>query len=643
MANNRYCNLPGSSKISETYDRINAGFGKVQEEMDARIAEEGNLQGQIDAHKASTTAHSADHITYSGRVPATNVKDAIDKQDQRIDNLAASAGDSNTEIVDMRHSAPFNETFPVAGDRVAALEMDTIERGINVKRYGVKGDGVTDDATALSALLTEIGSAEATIILPRGTYIIGSDVTIPDNVTLEFKRGAKLAPVSNVTVTINGTVIAGFTRIFAGDGTISGSMVVDFIPPQWWGAKGDGVTDDTNALMLALEAAYNSGVYVRLIEGTYCYTNLAIYPGTVILGDKRASTILKHIGSGTAIVSGASGNNSYPQLARLTIELNPNTTVGIDWSGCTMGILSDLRISGKGSTGIGIILGRGPEQVKSGYYNSLYDVQIACEPEEPHLNIGFQFIYGANSNRLIGCRTNYVDNPVIIEACNNNSFISNAFEQFVRGIYNNGRNNLVAGNRFEDQSQSNNAIAVELGPDSQENVTIGNNYTNVKLPRILDNSTFRSNQNFDYYIHDSVEIRMRNYPISGAKYVGLQKQTQFFSNPDGTFAYFDAGVLSSGQGLFFRENSSLRKVSLIQSGSYGGRPTNVVTGHEYFDTSLGQPVWWNGTSWMQSGKIVSVPSSATSPGVPGDWAFDTNYLYICYATNSWRRIALSSW
>ncbi len=38
-----------------------------------------------------------------------------------------------------------------------------------------------------------------------------------------------------------------------------------------------------------------------------------------------------------------------------------------------------------------------------------------------------------------------------------------------------------------------------------------------------------------------------------------------------------------------------------------------------------------------------VPATATSPGQKGDNAFDANYFYVCVATNTWKRVALSTW
>lgn len=39
----------------------------------------------------------------------------------------------------------------------------------------------------------------------------------------------------------------------------------------------------------------------------------------------------------------------------------------------------------------------------------------------------------------------------------------------------------------------------------------------------------------------------------------------------------------------------------------------------------------------------SPPASAGSPGSPGDFAYDDNYLYICIDASIWKRVAISTW
>ena len=45
----------------------------------------------------------------------------------------------------------------------------------------------------------------------------------------------------------------------------------------------------------------------------------------------------------------------------------------------------------------------------------------------------------------------------------------------------------------------------------------------------------------------------------------------------------------------------------------------------------GIPVW------------VTVPASSSAAGTPGQMAYDGSYLYVCVATNTWRRTAIDDW
>jgi len=57
--------------------------------------------------------------------------------------------------------------------------------------------------------------------------------------------------------------------------------------------------------------------------------------------------------------------------------------------------------------------------------------------------------------------------------------------------------------------------------------------------------------------------------------------------------------------------------------------TVLNTALDYLDTKVGP--------W------VTVPETATSTGVAGQVAYASGFLYVCVATNTWRRTALTSW
>ena len=40
---------------------------------------------------------------------------------------------------------------------------------------------------------------------------------------------------------------------------------------------------------------------------------------------------------------------------------------------------------------------------------------------------------------------------------------------------------------------------------------------------------------------------------------------------------------------------------------------------------------------------IAAPASASATGTAGQIAYDADYIYVCVATNSWKRIPLADW
>lgn len=40
---------------------------------------------------------------------------------------------------------------------------------------------------------------------------------------------------------------------------------------------------------------------------------------------------------------------------------------------------------------------------------------------------------------------------------------------------------------------------------------------------------------------------------------------------------------------------------------------------------------------------ASAPASASATGTAGQIAYDSGFLYICTATNTWKRVAIATW
>ena len=96
----------------------------------------------------------------------------------------------------------------------------------------------------------------------RAPEAINANLSIPANITLAPDAGAVLTVAPGVTLTINGGLDAKPYQIFScTPGQVqfgATSPVADFYP-EWFGAAGDGVTDDLNALNCCREAMVNIG------------------------------------------------------------------------------------------------------------------------------------------------------------------------------------------------------------------------------------------------------------------------------------------------------------------------------------------------------------------------------------------------
>ena len=117
--------------------------------------------------------------------------------------------------------------------------------------------------TTIQDALTAISSNQAILRVPAGTHSISGNLIVPSNVTLRVERRATLAIPQGVTLTINGGLEAGLYQVFSCTGT--GKVVfgrpggVKELVPQWWGAKGDGSTDDIIPLQAMVDCSLDSG------------------------------------------------------------------------------------------------------------------------------------------------------------------------------------------------------------------------------------------------------------------------------------------------------------------------------------------------------------------------------------------------
>lgn len=135
--------------------------------------------------------------------------------------------------------------------------------------------------SSLAAQITAIGSTPTTLLVPRTGATVSASATIPATITIQSQQGGILTVASGQTLTILGQIQAGSYQIFAGSGsfTLSGNKVVTTVDAKWFGATGNGTTDDTADFELAVNFATSAGsnqLALFVPHGTYIVCNLAL-------------------------------------------------------------------------------------------------------------------------------------------------------------------------------------------------------------------------------------------------------------------------------------------------------------------------------------------------------------------------------
>jgi len=108
-------------------------------------------------------------------------------------------------------------------------------------------------------------------------------------------------------------------------------------------------------------------------------------------------------------------------------------------------------------------------------------------------------------------------------------------------------------------------------------------------------------------------------------------------NVDGNFRVF--WFRSTGAFEVLGVQLSQLTTTAISSGFSGAG----VEGTLIYDVTKHRLAVYNGTAAESVTTSVTVPSTASSTGVPGQIAADASWVYVCTATNTWKRAAIASW
>ena len=150
---------------------------------------------------------------------------------------------------------------------------------ITPQQYGAKADGVTNDGPAIVAANAAAVAQKLPLWIAGGTFVVTGGLALTANVLME--GSGRLAPTG--ALSIGGPFYAAaLSQLWSASTTVTFALgSVDEIWCNWWGAVGDGVTNNTAALVSAFAAFQTacqtpagagqdlSGPELRLGPGSY--------------------------------------------------------------------------------------------------------------------------------------------------------------------------------------------------------------------------------------------------------------------------------------------------------------------------------------------------------------------------------------
>jgi len=146
---------------------------------------------------------------------------------------------------------------------------------------------------SIAAAVAAMGEKERTLVISDARSV-ATNLIIPPGITLRFVGDGALT-LSAGSVRINGAIEAGARSIFQGAGKITFGDLIPEVYPEWFGATGNGESDDTDAFTKLRDALPTSEAKWSKVKGVRSYKATLVRLGNktyrltsqILLGNNR--------------------------------------------------------------------------------------------------------------------------------------------------------------------------------------------------------------------------------------------------------------------------------------------------------------------------------------------------------------------
>ena len=226
---------------------------------------------------------------------------------------------------------------------------DTVKGAIDsLKAFNSRGAWAASTAYALKDVVTSGGTWYACVVAHTSSAAFATDSAGKWRV----HQGTTLADLA----ASDGASLIGFRQIGTGAVTRpSLDKLGDTVSVKDFGAKGDGVADDTTAVLAAMAHAKLKKRNIYFPSGSYLYSSTINIPyGVRVYGESENTTTLIYTGNFNAVYMGGPGNStiiSYCMLDDVTVYCRSRaaTVNGVVLDNCCYFSLNRVSIFGSGN------------------------------------------------------------------------------------------------------------------------------------------------------------------------------------------------------------------------------------------------------------------------------------------------------
>ena len=451
---------------------------------------------------------------------------------------------------------------------------------------------------------------------------------------------AEVTPDNGGTIfEVTGSTSGRWKRIFS-----------ECIKAKWFGAKGDGIVDDTANIQKAVEVASQHKIPLNFDEQTYCvngqidlFNNTTLLNGTLLNskqipnasffnGKDISDIIIVNITCKGVIVIGNSSVGPVPAGVRLSNCSNIKISegrfekkfVGISLAECNNIFIDNIKINKNITSGI------------SGHVN-YFNIRNCAFDSNGHIAGGQTHdLYLINSSNVFienNTFTNHVDGDSYNIAVR---YDSKETENYVDVKYININNNFIigkgitirtlaehgvdrkppsniniVGNRIPDGViQIYSCCFVNTSRNYMDKLLIqsGSTWPNFKMSFTSTNDIINTIWTASLEVHKEIDfknVRVIN-PLILTDGIVINKDLTLGGHP--CITVINPVLLNDPTDLMDTATYNRYKSGYVvlilnqneRAGSSGARPSYPQLGNEYFDTTLNKPVYWNGTNWIDS-------------------------------------------